>query len=177
MYDVTLHAEKIANPNINDACICQNTNDKPYIMTNTYTQYKYKNKEKNPVIDGKFDGGTYILFPDDIAFAWYTKESILGDVFLELIRFLKSENVPVSVDGNDIMINDKKLLGTMSTSVENGYYEGCFFCFKPDIELIKSVCTKPMQKVPVGLLEFNIKPYMIIEFCRRMIRDHELNEL
>lgn len=176
MYDIERHAESIKNPSINDACICQNTHDTPYIITNENSPYKNP-KKKYKVIDGKFAGGTYVLFPNDIAFAWYTSESLLSDIVVELFRFLQSENVPVYEDGNDFMVKGKKLFGTMSMEVPNGCYEGIFFCFDPDIDLIKSVCVKEMKKEPIGLTTFGIKPEMIITFCRQMIEKHNLNEL
>ena len=66
------------------------------------------------------------------------------------------------------MFNGYKLFGTMKTEKDGIYYEGMFISFGTDINIIKSVCKKPMNKAPMALpISIRNELIMLIEeFCK-----------
>lgn len=178
MFEMSLYEEKFKNIEENTVYLCQNNSDKPYIVMNDKTTYN--NNENYFVINGKYAGGTLVMFPNDIVLTWVTRESLWQNFGIELMDFLKNNGVRFTkdlFDGNDIMINEKKIIGTTSKKIGEYYYEGLFFSFNPDINIIKSICEKEMKKEPIGFSEFNITPETIIDFCKQFIKKYELKEI
>ena len=58
---------------------------------------------------------------------------------------------------NDLLIDGKKFLGDMKTTLPNGlYFYGGHISYRVNLPLIKEICTKPMEKTPTGLSEYDI---------------------
>lgn len=178
MFEMSLYENKFKGIELNNAYLCQNNSDKPYVVMNSKTTYN--NEQGYTVINGQYAGGTLVMFPSDIVLTWVSKEPLWEHFGIELMDFLKRNGVRFTVDpisGNDIMIGDKKVLGTTSKRIDGGYYEGLFFSFNPDVDIIKSICTKEMKKEPIGLAQFGITPELVLEFCKNFIRKNNLNEI
>ena len=175
MFDVKQYEDKLKNIKINDSFLCQNMSEEVYIAMNNNTTYK--NNKNYLVINGEYAGGTIVLFPKDIVFTWYTKRNMTNEILGDIINFFAERDVPIYGSSNDIMIDGKKLLGTTSSEYKDGYYEGLFFSFDPDKEIIRSICQKEMKKEPIGLSTYNILPEDIIELCKKIINKYNLKEV
>lgn len=175
MFDMKLYEKLLSEAKIGDALLCQNLGNKPYIIINNNSNYN--NDENYEIIKTQHCGGVGVIFPLDLGFTWINNRSILGDIVNDVCFYLIEKNVPVYGEGNDIMINDKKLFGTMSVFNNDKYYEGIFLSFNTDTEVIKKICKKEMVKVPVGLAEYKITPEEMITLCQNLIKKYGLREV
>lgn len=155
-------------PRINTCLLCNNRTKKPAVITNgdaKYNEDKAKEFGVWPIFVGHA-GGSILLFPEDIGFTWIINKSILPDILKDILEYLKKFNDKIVLEGNDVMLDDKKLFGTMTLG-EGPYYEGMFFSFNINLEVIKQVCLKPMKKEPYGLSNLGITP----EDIEKLIKD------
>lgn len=175
MFDMKLYEEKLSQAKLNDALLCQNLSNKPYIIINNNSNYN--NDEDYEIIRTQHSGGVGVIFPLDLGFTWINTTSILGDIVNDIGIYLIKKDIPVYGEGNDIMINDRKLFGTMSTFNNDNYYEGVFLSFNTNTEIIKKICKKEMIKTPIGLAEFEVTPHEMITLCQDLIKKYGLKEV
>lgn len=98
--------------------------------------------------------GVLVTTPDDLIVSIVCKRHGLEQYLLELIRdTLVKFGIDCYIDGNDILYQDKKLLGF--ASMEFGCVSVYAFqiSFVVDLELIQTICYKPMVKQPMGISE------------------------
>lgn len=165
------YLQDVLNQKQDIALLCENKTDKPIIATNE--QSNYINEEKYIVLDAKHQGGTLVLFPKDITFTWISNESKINDIVREIYQYLLSKGLPLSVDNNDIMLKDKKLFGVMSYKLDDIYYEGLFISFNTDVNIIKQVCIKQMNKVPTKMPE-EINRDTLIKLLKDLCKKYNL---
>lgn len=118
-----------------------------------------KAKQHNlKMFDIKKRGGAMITHKGDICYALFTAEtSDFGIQIREfLVEKLKEKNITATMVKNDLLIDGKKFLGDMKQTINNFNYYGGHISIVVDVDLIKDICTKPMQKQPVGLSEYGI---------------------
>lgn len=179
MFDFINYYEKlmeIDSKQIFDVCLLsKNMSDKPYIATNGDNSYNkdYVISENFTRVKAEHVGGTIILFPNDIAFTWISHQTKLKDILNDIIIYLNKFDNNIVLKDNDVMLGDKKLFGTMSSGV-GPYYEGMFFSFNSDIEIIKKVSTKPMVKEPIGLSAIGITSEDIQNLIMNLIQKYNL---
>ena len=110
-----------------------------------------------PVYDIYADGGTIvvnngdlsiaIIIPDDIEI---NNEYILNGIKNILLKYFEN----VEVDNNDIMINNKKCIGTAHIN-KNGMIAFVASCsFSDKTELIRNICIAPSSKI-AGYIDNN----------------------
>ena len=110
-----------------------------------------------PVYDIYADGGTIvvkngdlsiaIIIPDDIEI---NNEYILNGIKNILLKYFEN----VEVDNNDIMINNKKCIGTAHIN-KNGMIAFVASCsFSDKTELIRNICIAPSSKI-AGYIDCN----------------------
>ena len=179
MFDFINYYEKLMkvdNKQIFDVCLLsKNMSNKPYVATNGDNSYNKEYMLSKGFIRVKSEhvGGTIILFPNDIAFTWMSRQTKLKDILKDVLDYLTKINPNVVLKDNDVMLGDKKLFGTM-TSGEGPCYEGMFFSFDSDVETIKKISTKPMVKEPLGLSSIGVTPEGIEKLIIKIIRKHNL---
>jgi len=162
---------------INKSLICQNVSAVPYCIIPMDKKYNKEYVESNnmTVIYSDHSGGALVLFPSDIAWTWLTNKKKMQDVLQDVLTYLQQFNREFYINGNDIMYGDNKVLGSMSVG-EGLYYEGIFFSFQSDVNLIKNVTLKEISKPPIGLAQFNIEPSDIITLIEELIVKYEIPE-
>ena len=109
--------------------------------------------------DIKKIGGAMVTQPGDICYACISSKKVgFDEDFVAYIKEkLLSKNLNVEWIKNDLLIDGKKFLGDMKTTLPNGlFFYGGHISYTVNLPLIKEVCTKPMEKVPTGLAEYNI---------------------
>lgn len=162
---------------LNRSLVCQNLSDRPYCIIPVDNKYnKEYIKEFNiPVVYSSHRGGALVLFPNDIAWTWFTDIAKMKPILEDILAYLKEFNNEFYIDGNDIMYGENKVLGSMSVG-EGLHYEGIFFSFNSDVEIIKNVTLKEINKAPIGLAEFGIEPNHIIQMIEMLIDKYGLAE-
>ena len=116
-------------------------------------------------------GGAIVLFPGNIAVdAIYSVSSCnLAIMFLEdMVRFLEARDIKVSIEGNDLMVNGKKIVGIVGqplpTPFDKYSYMGFSISINSNAELIDKICTKPMNKIPGALSDYGITTEEVMEW-------------
>lgn len=142
--------------------------EKPLVFKSRLAQLDEEWCLKNKVaICNSFNfGGTIVSDTNDINGAimrrngWNVGERILQ--FFKLKLSNKIENL--TIDDNDLLYEGKyKMISYASVNVGNEYIYTCLhISFNPNIELIKNICTKPMNKIPMGLEPFGVTHQDII---------------
>lgn len=119
-------------------------------------------------------GGTFVVNKGDIGVGIVepalnnTKGYLIQD---EFVKFLERKNLPVSVNGNDILIDGYKVYGWASNYYKeyDAIFISCHFTMSVDLDLIKNICTKPMNKIPKGLSDYGITREEIIKFLEDLL--------
>lgn len=156
---------------------CENKSKKPFVIIN-HTDYnkEYVEENKLQTIQPSHAGGTLVLFPGDQAITWISSTSILTEVLDGIVKYFNSIDIKATLDGNDVMLDNNKLFGTMSYEIGNRYYEGMFLSYTIDIEIIKNVCTKEMKKVPLGLNDLNVNKKELNQIILDILKENNINE-
>lgn len=85
-----------------------------------------------------------------------------------LTDYIKNKGLKtVRCDNNDVLIDGFKVASGCETYVEGWKYMGYQISIYQDIEIIKNVCNKPMNKVPKALSEYGITTEEMILFCEK----------
>lgn len=104
-------------------------------------------------------GGTIVNFKDDICIGNYQPNfNNFGSDFIErLAKWLNTKGLNAIVDNNDVLIDGKyKVASYMSQYVNGCLYTAIHISVNMDLGLINSICTKTMNKIPKGLIEYGI---------------------
>lgn len=119
-------------------------------------------------------GGTFVVNKGDIGIGIVVKtlDNSKGfEIQDKFIEYLKSKGFNVVLNNNDILIDGYKCFAWSSHYYKE--YDALFismhFTMSVNIDLIKEICTKPMNKVPKGFLDFGITREEILEFIEGVI--------
>lgn len=138
------------------------TPESKFIWVGNNSEYneEYCKQNNIPVLYEPYDGGVICTNKDDLqlAFCIYDMPTkfnrVIADKIVNWIYNNVSKNV--STTGNDILVDGKKVVGFGKHTLENGMVLLTVqVSFRVDLEFIKGVCKKTMNKEPVGLTDFN----------------------
>lgn len=136
------------------------------------TSYSSKYCEDNNIFVVKMghSGGVIVTSDEDTNIGLVLKKSNLLDSWIlkKLNSFFHSKNLNSYVDGNDIMIENYKIVGVSKKQLIGDWVLHCVqISQKIDINLINNICIKPMNKLPGQLCDFgNINRNDILEEVR-----------
>lgn len=117
------------------------------------------------------NGGVIVLNKGDFMFAHFGKidsgwASKFADYFT---RWLEVKGLAAEYVGNDILIDGCKVCGLGITRYGRIDYTCGFIGINTNLEHIKAICRKTMEKVPMGLSEYGITTEdveeMFLNFC------------
>lgn len=136
--------------------------------------FDYCEKNNIPCVDIGRRGGTFVVNKGDIGFGYITKgiDNTIGKfIHSKFIEFLKGKGLNVTSNSNDILVDGYKVFGWASNYYKDfgAIYITAHFTLSVDLELIKNVCTKPMNKVPKGLSDFGLTREDILSFIERTV--------
>lgn len=94
------------------------------------------------IIGSEKDLGIEIIAPNDIGL----DTNFILNKFYEIISKYVSGNV--TIDGNDILIDDKKVMGSMRRSVGNVFVWAAQVSFGDYKDIVSQICTKKSVKEP-----------------------------
>lgn len=106
------------------------------------------------------EGGTIIASPGDVQIGIFT-EGYTGNIYREniinnIITKVRNNGYNVVIANNDILVNGKKVVGFGSRMFGKILYTAIQVSINIDVDLIKSICTKRMEKIPDGLKNYGI---------------------
>lgn len=124
-------------------------------------------KKNIRLIQINHEGGTIILSPGDVDIGIFT-EGYIGNEYRDsivngVIELVKHNGYSAVLQGNDILINGKKVIGFGSRMFGKILYTAIHISINANLELIESICTKPMVKVPDSLKNYGIKTEDILD--------------
>lgn len=136
-----------------DEEICNNLG---YEVVETYNNASTVVHEKGDILFGHFcpiDNG------------WHNR-------FIEyFVNWLKSKGLNADFVSNDIVVDGYKVCGMAITRYGRIDYTAGFIGINTNLEHIKAICKKPMEKVPKGLSEYGITTeeveQMFLDFCEQ----------
>lgn len=121
------------------------------------------------------EGGTIIASPGDVQIGILT-EGYSGHVYRDIIingiiDKLKANNHDAILEGNDILVNGRKVVGFGSRMFGKILFTAIQVSIDINLDLIKSICTKPMTKMPDGLKNYGITTQDILDILFDTILD------
>ena len=123
------------------------------------------------VLDTKHTGGVVVVSEGDISVVHFGNigNEFLKDFAMYLIGLCKAKGLNATYEDNDILIDGYKISGLSSTPYGCIQYSTIHLGINTNLEHIKAICKKPMNKVPKGLSEYGITTeeveQMFIDFC------------
>lgn len=106
------------------------------------------------------EGGTIIISPGDIDIGIFTKgysgRDYRDKLVDKLLAKLAEKSYWAACIDNDILIDGKKVVGFGSRMFGDILYTAIHISINIDLDLIQKICTKPMQKTPDGLINYQI---------------------
>lgn len=106
-------------------------------------------------------GGTFVVNNGDIGFGYITKglDNTIGElIYNDFANYLRAKGLNVKKVANDILVDGYKVFGWASHYYKDfdAIYITAHFTLSVNLELINNICTKPMNKIPKGLLDFGV---------------------
>ena len=160
--------------------VMENLSPRPKVIYNSDVLFDktYCKNQNIELVNTQHCGGCIVIFPGDIVLCHY---DLYSDFIEEIARRIEdwlnnklfSLGCEIKFDNNDLLVNGKKVLGMMRIDFvdEEHEFSGLFLSYQSDIDIIKNVCTKKMEKEPIGLKEFGVEKEEIKEFIIRTIEE------
>lgn len=123
------------------------------------------------VLDTQHTGGVVVVNKGDMSVVHFgvVGNRVMRDFADYLIERYKERGLNATYEGNDVLIDGYKISGLSGTVYGNIKYSTIHIGINTNLERIKAICKKPMNKVPKGLSEYGITTeeveQMFLEFC------------
>lgn len=147
------------------------TSDKTYILTGI--EKAYNDTVKNiEVLNTQHIGGCIINFKDDLCIYNFQEGfNNFGKNFIDsFCEYLVHKGFIANINNNDLLINDiYKVASYMTRNIDGILYTAIHISISVDLDLIKQICTKPMNKIPKGLIEFGITTEEVKNFIKKYL--------
>ncbi len=122
------------------------------------------------VYEGAYYGGTCVVFQGDINLCRLTHnaDSWGKHILNQVKKYLRSKGLQTMPSGNDLLVYENGNAYKVASYAEG--YNGDMFeavvhiSIGMDLDLIRDICTKPMNKIPKGLQDYNINADEIIQY-------------
>lgn len=146
--------------------------------------YKEKQVDKDicsamgyEVCEALYNGGIIVGNNGDMAFAHF------GDIengwmmcfANHFVDWLKAKGLNAEYKKNDVLVDGYKVCGLCTTRYGRIDYTTGFISLNVNLDHIKAICKKPMEKVPKGLSEYGITTEevekMFLAFCKEQSKE------
>ena len=138
-------------------------NESPFLQTGiTNTSDREAAKAMGiPVWEAAHLGGSIVCFPGDLSLClttWGDTAPDFGEQCMEAVSaMLREAGAEVTRDNNDVLADGKKVASWARATLITGWVQTvAHFSVNVDVELIRRICTKPMEKIPGALSEYGI---------------------
>lgn len=150
---------------------------------NADIDFDFCNAENIPTFFINRSGGAIVLFSGNVAIdAVFSMVSFQMefDFLSDFKKYLKSRGIEAVINGNDLMIGDKKVVGAVGEVLPEPFlgltYLGFSISINTDVELINKICTKPMEKIPGALSDYGITTDEVMEFALDWFDSHRYED-
>lgn len=130
-----------------------------------------------PVLHLNHEGGCIVVSPGDIDIGLFTERDLGNKIKDNLIQnlaiLLQKKGYTSTIEKNDLMVEGKKVMGFGSRMFSNILYTAIHISINTDIELIKNICTKPMEKIPGKLSDYGITTQEVVNILLSQLKMYE----
>lgn len=131
-----------------------------------YYSEQYCQEHNIDVEHAEYVGGSIVNMPGDLSICISTRgiSDLAPRIVNYIVQWLEDKGLNLTRDANDILINGKKVISWTRAMTVSGYSQNVIhFSVGPmDLDLVKAICTKPMEKIPGSLLDYNITSFQIL---------------
>lgn len=123
------------------------------------------------IVESYNNGGTIVSNPGDVLIGHFAEiENGWHNRFTSyFLNWLKARGLNAELITNDIVVDGYKVCGMCITRYGRIDYTGGIISMNVNLAHIKTICRKPMTKVPKGLYDFGITTeeieQMFLDFC------------
>ena len=134
--------------------------DIPFVFLgeNGVIDSEYCNKNNIPIVPIFTGGGSIVNLEGDFSFAVCCPVNIIDDanyILKEVSTLLqKYTDKEIAVDGNDILIDGKKVCGSATYKKHNYFMFVGYFSFSDKTDLISNICKTTKTGKDVGYIDF-----------------------
>lgn len=151
--------------------------DTPVVIVHGKIQVDEKTCEElgYDIVESYNNAGTIVSNKGDVLIGHFAEpENGWYNRFIEhFLNWLKSKGLNADFVSNDIVVDGYKVCGMCITRYGRIDYTGGIISMNVNLDHIKAICKKPMQKVPKGLSEYGITTeeveQMFLEFCEKEV--------
>lgn len=124
------------------------------------------------IVESYNNAGTIVSNEGDVLIGHFAQpDNGWYDAFISyFLDWLKAKGLNAEYVSNDILVDGYKVCGMCVTRYGRIDYTGGIISVNVNLEHIKAICKKPMNKVPKGLSEYGITTeeveQMFLDFCR-----------
>ena len=141
--------------------------------------FEYCQKHDIPCVNIGRRGGAFVVNKGDIGFGYIEQgcNNKIGEaIYDRFVQFFLNKGLNATQCSNDVLINGYKVFGWASHYYKDfdAIYITAHFTLSVDVELIKNVCTKEMNKVPKGLNDFGIIKQDVISFLEQIGEEYTI---
>ena len=127
------------------------------------------------------EGGTIVTNIGDVDIGIFTNGYSGNDIRDRLIDLIAEEvkansDAEIILDGNDYMINGRKVIGCGSRMHDGVLYTAIHIAIHSNVELVRKICTKWMSNIPGALSEYGITTEFVIRALEKAIKEYEGNK-
>ena len=110
------------------------------------------------VLETMHTGGVVVVSEGDLSVVHFGQigNTVIHNFAMYLVEQYKERGLNATFDGNDVLIDGYKISGLSATPYSGIQYSTIHIGVNTNLEHIKTICTKPMAKVPKGLSEYDI---------------------
>lgn len=110
------------------------------------------------VLETMHTGGVVVVSEGDISIIHFglIGNSVMHDFAMFLVEKYREKGLNATFDGNDVLIDGYKISGLSATPYDHIQYSTIHIGINTNLDDIKAICTKPMVKVPKGLIDYGI---------------------
>jgi hypothetical protein len=144
--------------------------------------FEYCKEHDIPLLDLKRTGGAIVYFAGNVSWADvrpnnYPTFKTPEILFLKkLTAYLIEKGLNATLEDNDIMVDGYKVASGCSINLPPTFertFSSAQICINCDLETIKNICLKPMNKTPKGLSEYGITTEEIEQFVRNYFTNNK----
>lgn len=147
------------------------------VSDESHVDIKLCDKLGYKVLKAYHGGGVLVINPGDFAVQHFDKidNDWLAQLIPHVLDWLKARGLNAEFVGNDILVDGYKVVAFNHVIHDNIDHSGMFVSISPNLEDIKAICRKPMEKVPKGLSEYGITAEdaeaMFLDFHHNVLRE------
>lgn len=100
------------------------------------------------------------------------KKVMLAEMLNELATYLRSCGLSATRNRNDILVDGYKVASGMAVTLSPDYRwtsEAAQISVNQEINLIKKICTKPMEKEPKALSDYGFTTEQVVEWVEKWL--------